>query len=176
MFFPTVPPAPPAMASVAAPMVAQAPSLAPRPLGSLSQELQPLVRELRRHGFSVQLAPPPRLETYGLFDARQRRLWVAPVAFELGIARQTLLHEAVHAAQSCPRGVLVPIGWTVTLPPVVNQEIGGILTTRYGHGNLAVEREAFALQGQPDAVAKIIAALKARCGSQRRTATWKSRP
>lgn len=167
MPLPILPPATPAMASVAAPVVvAPAAPPAPRPLGSLSEELQPLVRELRRHGFTVLLAPPPRLETYGLFDAGQRRLWVAPVAFELGIGRQTLLHEAVHAAQSCPRGVLVPMGWRVTLPPVVSQEIGGILTTRYGHGNLAVEREAFALQGQPDAVPKIIAALRARCRTQ----------
>ena len=173
---PTPPPATPAMAAVAAPAVAQSALLAPRPLGSLSEDLQPLVRELQRHGFSVLLAPPPRLETYGLFEARQRRLWVAPVAFELGIGRQTLLHEAVHAAQSCPRGVLMPIGWRVTLPAVVNQEIGGILTTRYGHGNLAVEREAFAVQGQPDAVAKVIAALKARCGTHLKAAPGKRRP
>jgi hypothetical protein len=59
--------------------------------------------------------------------------------------------------------VLTPIGWKVTLSPVVEQEIGGILTTRYGHGNLAVEREAFGLQGQADAVSKLITALRQRC-------------
>ena len=137
--------------------------LAPRALDSLPAELQPLVRELRQRGFTVLLQAPPRRGIYGLFEAKSKTLWVAPVAFELGIGRQTLLHEAVHAAQSCPRGVLTPIGWRVTLAPVVEQEIGGILTTRYGHGNLAVEREAFGLQGQVDAVSKLITALRQRC-------------
>lgn len=142
--------------------LAQGP-LAPRSLDSLPAELQPLVRELRQRGFKVVLKAPPRKGIYGLFEANSKTLWVAPVAFELGIGRQTLLHEAVHAAQSCPRGVLTPIGWKVSLAPVVEQEIGGILTTRYGHGNLAVEREAFGLQGQADAVSKLITALRQRC-------------
>jgi hypothetical protein len=142
--------------------LAQGP-LAPRSLDSLPAELQPLLRELRKRGFTVLLQAPPRRGIYGLFEAKSKTLWVAPVAFELGIGRQTLLHEAVHAAQSCPRGVLTTIGWKVTLSPVVEQEIGGILTTRYGHGNLAVEREAFGLQGQADAVSKLITALRQRC-------------
>lgn len=125
------------------------------------------MKELRRRGFTVLLQAPPRSGIYGLFEAKSKTLWVAPVAFELGIGRQTVLHEAVHAAQSCPRGVLRPIGWKVTLAPVVEREISGILTTRYGHGNLAVEREAFGLQGQADAVSKLISALRARCRADR---------
>jgi hypothetical protein len=150
------------MALLLAGALAQGP-VAPRSLDSLPAELQPLLRELRQRGFKVLLQAPPRRGVYGLFEAKTKTLWVAPVAFELGIGRQTLLHEAVHAAQSCPRGVLTPIGWRVTLSPVVEQEIGGILTTRYGHGNLAVEREAFGLQGQADAVSKLITALRQRC-------------
>jgi len=92
-----------------------------------------------------------------------RTLWVAPIAFDLGIGPQTFLHEAVHAVQSCPGGQLTPIGWRLRLDPVVRQEIGGILTTSYHHGSRLLEQEAFALQGQDDAVARLRAALKARC-------------
>lgn len=79
-------------------------------------DLQPLLAALRRHRFSVQL----------------------------GIARQTLLHEAAHAAQSCPDRVLRPIGWRLPLSPLI-------------------EREVSAVQGQADAVALIVRALDQRC-------------
>ncbi|WP_094556451.1 hypothetical protein [Synechococcus sp. 1G10] len=132
-------------------------------LHSLPADLQPVAAELRRHGFRLKLAPPPVQGTYGLYQAKTRTLWVAPIAFELGIGRQTFLHEATHAAQSCPDGTLRPIGWNVTLAPVVEREISGILTTRYHHSNRIIEQEAFAMQGQADAPQRIIAALRKRC-------------
>lgn len=143
-------------------LLAAAP-LDPRPLGALPADLQPLARELRARGFRLRIALPPVRQSYGLYEARSRTLWLSPLSFELGIARQTFLHEAVHAVQSCPTGVLSPIGWRVQLPLVVDREISGILTTRYHHGNRAVEQEAFALQGQADAVPRLIEALKRRC-------------
>lgn len=130
---------------------------------SLPADLKPLQVELERHGFEVRLAPPPRVKAYGLFDARRKIIWVAPVAFPLGIARATLLHEATHAAQSCPSGTLTPLGIQARVVPVVRQEIRGILTTRYSHGNRAVEEEAFLLQAQADAVPTLIRALRRRC-------------
>lgn len=136
--------------------------LAPLPLSALPADLQPLVRGLAQHGFIVKLAVPPVRGVYGLYEARLRRIWVAPITFELGIARQTFLHEAVHAVQSCPSGVVAPLGWKLPLAPVVRQQIGGILTTAY-HGNKAAEQEAFALQGQPDAVPRLLTALRQRC-------------
>ncbi len=136
--------------------------LTPLPLGALPADLQPLVRALQSHGFQVKLAVPPVRGVYGLYQSRQRRIWVAPITFELGIARQTFLHEAVHAVQSCPNGVVAPLGWQLPLAPVVRQQIGGILTTSY-HGNKAAEQEAFALQGQPDAVPRLLTALRQRC-------------
>ncbi|KEF41245.1 MAG: hypothetical protein ER33_12455 [Cyanobium sp. CACIAM 14] len=142
-------------------LVAASP-LTPLPLNALPSDLKPLVRELRQHGFEVRLAVPPVLGIYGFFEARQNRIWVAPISFELGIARPTFLHEATHAVQSCPAGIVAPLGWKLPLAPVVRQEIGGILTTAY-HGNKAAEQEAFALQGQPDAVPKLLAALRQRC-------------
>jgi hypothetical protein len=144
-------------------LMAVALALAPLPLSALPEELQPVVRELQRHGFTVRLAPPPVPGSYGLFQPGSRTLWVAPIAFELGIGPQTFLHEAIHAAQSCPSGTLTPIGWTIKLSPVVGQEISGILTTRYHHGNRLLEQEAFGMQGQADAPSRVVAALRQRC-------------
>ena len=133
------------------------------PAPTLPKELEPLRIALERHGFRVLLQPPPRAGNYGLFESRTRRLWIAPVSFDLGIGRQTFLHEAAHAAQSCPAGQLTPIGWRLPLNPVVAQEISGITTQRYHFNTWPLEREAFAVQGQPDAMALIIRALHQRC-------------
>lgn len=138
-------------------------ALAPQPLSALPADLQPLARELQSRGFKLRIALPPVREAYGLFQARTRTLWLSPLTFELGIARQTFLHEAVHAVQSCPTGVLTPVGWRYRLAPVVEREISGILTTRYHHANRALEQEAFGIQGQRDAVARLLEALKRRC-------------
>lgn len=142
--------------------------LAPRGEAALPPELMPLVRALRSHGFQVRIALPPARRAYGQYEPSSRTLWLSPLAFELGIARQTFLHEAVHAAQSCPSGrVLSPIGWTLPLQPVVRQEISGLVLNGYGAQSRALEQEAFALQGQPDAVPRLLRALAQRCGGRR---------
>ena len=109
-------------------------------------DLQPLLQALQRHGFRVVLQAPPSRGAYGQFEPASRTLWIAPISHELGIARQTLLHEATHAAQSCPHGVLTPVGWSLPLSPLIEREISAITLNRYHHGNRAVEREAFALK------------------------------
>ena len=58
-----------------------------------------------------------------------------------------LVHEAVHAAQSCPSGVPSPIGWQFSLPHALEHEVSGILYNTYRHQNKALEREAFMAQG-----------------------------
>ena len=157
------------LASIPVPAAQAQGPLAPKPLTALPADLQPLVRELKRFGFRVQISAPPVRGAYGLFEAGSRRIWIAPISFELGIARQTFLHEAVHAAQSCPTGTVTPIGWRLPVQPVVRQEISGLLTTRY-HNHRVAEQEAFYLQGQPDAVARLMEALRRRCGLQGRPA------
>ena len=135
---------------------------APQPLPA---DLMALQRALQDHGFEVRFVHPPVPKAYGLFRASERVLWVSPMSFALGIGRQTFLHEAVHAVQSCPAGVMQPIGWSIQLTPLLQREISGILTTRYHHGNRQLELEAFSLQGQADAVPKLLQALRERCGS-----------
>jgi len=133
------------------------------PASVLPAPLRPLALALQRYGFKVQLAPPPTPRSYGEYVQRTRTLWIAPLSFELGIGTQVFLHEATHAVQSCPRGVLTPVGWTLSLAPVVSQEISGMLVNNYHHGNQVVEQEAFALQGQADAIPRLLKALASRC-------------
>jgi hypothetical protein len=126
-------------------------------------DLQPVLQALQRFGFKVLLRPPPIRGAYGQFVSTSRTLWIAPITIELGIARQTLLHEATHAVQSCPSGVLSPVGWTLPLTTLIRHEISAITFGGYNHGNRALEQEAFALQGQPDAVQRLVKALHQRC-------------
>ena len=130
---------------------------------ALQTELNPLLQALHRNGFRVLLQRPPSPGAYGQFVPASRTLWIAPITIELGIARQTLLHEAAHAAQSCPHGVLSPLGWRPPLTPLIQREIAAITYGSYQHGNRAVEHEAFALQGQPDALPRLVKALDQRC-------------
>jgi len=128
----------------------------------------PLVRALQRHGFRVRIALPPARQAYGQYELASRTLWISPLSFELGIARQTFLHEAVHAVQSCPGGRLLrPIGWTLPLQPVVRQQISAMLINGYQAHHRVLEQEAFALQGQPDAIPRLMRALAERCRGSR---------
>lgn len=141
--------------------------LAPRSEMTLPPELMPVLRALKSHGFQVRIALPPARQAYGQYEPASRTLWLSPLSFELGIARQTFLHEAVHAVQSCPDGkVLRPIGWTLPLQPVVRNEISGVLFNAYGAQSRVLEQEAFALQGQPDAIPRLLQALAKRCSGR----------
>lgn len=150
------------MVTVLAALLLASGELDPRPLSALPADLRPLATALQAHGFTVRIALPPRRGTYGQFDPRSRTLWISPLSFELGIGRQTFLHEAVHAVQSCPAGVVRPIGWTLPLDPAVERGIQAILFHDYPT-NRDVEREAFTVQGQPDAVPRLLQALRQRC-------------
>ena len=139
------------------------PLVLPAPQPSLPSDLLPLRAELIRHGFTVRLERPPQQGVYGIFNSKSRTIWIAPITIPLEIFRPTFLHETVHAAQSCSPGQPTLLGIKASVLPVVNQEINGILTTRYDNANRALEREAFLLQSQPDAVAILMRALRTRC-------------
>jgi hypothetical protein len=143
-----------------------APSWAGSEKPQLPAQIQPLARELQACGFQIRVAPPPKHGAYGLFDSKSKTLWIAPITIPLGIARQTFLHEAVHAIQSCPSGQLTPLGVSGPLNPVVEREISAILLRNYHHTNRSLEREAFLMQAQPDAVPRLQKLLKDRCKSR----------
>ena len=123
----------------------------------------PLVKALQQAGYQVRFEKPPIQGAYGATNSRKKIIWVAPIAVDLGIGRQTLIHEAVHGAQGCPTGKLQTIGWTTEMVNAVDREVAGILYRNYAHAKFDVEREAFAMQGNPKAFPLIIAALKERC-------------
>ena len=79
------------------------------------------------------------------------------------IFRTTFLHEAVHAAQTCRTGSLQPIGWMPDVDEAVKIAIESILYRNYESEKFDIEREAFLMQGQPDAVPKIRRELKEHC-------------
>ena len=136
-------------------------ALLPQP--SMAADLQQLQRELIRHGFRLEYRHPPGTKAYGRFSAASKTLMISPLVTDLGIARPVFLHEAVHAAQSCPSGRLTLLGIQRSIDPVVESRIRFILRNHYSQANAALEREAFLIQAQPDAEEVIITALRNRC-------------
>ena len=122
-----------------------------------------LLQTLQRHGFHIEQRHPPNRTAYGQFIAARKLLLISPLATELGVARAVLLHEAVHAAQSCPSGQLRPLGLTLSAAPAVESRIRYLLTHHYAQSQVVLEEEAFQVQAQPNAVALIIDALNRRC-------------
>jgi len=126
-------------------------------------DLVPLVNVLREVGYTVHFSKPPLAGAYGVTDARKKKIWLAPISVDMGIARQALIHEAVHAAQACPNGKYEPIGWIVSLPKSVEVKIKGILYKNYRRKNFDIEKEAFYMQSHPNAFKEVVRALRQRC-------------
>ena len=145
------------------PIIISATTLDPQPVSSLPKELQPLIQEFIKKGFTIKVELPPLKGVYGLYRSSTKTLWVSPLTIPLGIARQTFLHEAVHAVQSCPDGVLSPIGWEAKVAPVVEREIGAILLRKYRAITRVLEKEAFFIQGQREGPDLILDELRKRC-------------
>ena len=128
-----------------------------------SPELKPLLRALERARYVVFVASPPISGAYGITDPKRKLIWISPLAIEMGLGRAVLIHEAVHAAQACPKGKPSTIGWPVQMSYVVDREVSGLLYRGYAHGNHELEREAFAMQGHPQAIQMISKTLQKRC-------------
>ena len=131
-------------------------------LPASAADLEQLQRSLLHHGFTIDVRQPPG-QAYGRFIPTEKRLEISPLVRELGITRAVLLHEAVHAAQSCPNGALSLIGVQRKVDPAVSSRIRYILRNHYKANTTALEQEAFVIQSQPDAEQLIITALNQRC-------------
>ena len=132
------------------------------PLSAAASDLSILQQALLRHGFRIEVRQPPG-KAYGRFLSNQKLLEISPLVQELGITRPVLLHEAVHAAQSCPKGKLTLLGIKRKADPAVESRIRYLLSHHYLQEHMALEKEAFLVQGQDDAEALVIKALKERC-------------
>ncbi len=129
----------------------------------LAQDLDNLRLSLLKAGFIVKIEKPPIQGTYGLVNLKKKIIWIAPITQEMGIFRTTFLHEAVHAAQSCKTGEFQPIGWKLEVDKAVEIYINSVLYRQYSTEKFDIEREAFLMQGQNDAVKKISSALEKDC-------------
>ena len=95
------------------------------PARAIAADLTTLQQVLLRHGFRIEARQPPG-RAYGRFIPSRKLLEISPLVRDLGITRPVLLHEAVHAAQSCPNGTLSLIGIQRQVDPAVASRIRDI--------------------------------------------------
>ena len=129
----------------------------------LDQDLQGLVKALRSIDYDVRFENTPIPGKYGLTNAKKKTIWVAPITIEMGIFRKTLIHEAVHAVQSCKTGKLIPIGWELSVSPVIEQSIKSNLYLNYPRKSHKLEKEAFLMQAQEKPIPIILETLNQEC-------------
>ena len=129
----------------------------------ISDDLKPLLDLLKKKGFNIKFEIPPRKDVYGLFESKSKTLWISPISFYEGIGRQIILHEATHAAQSCPSGLLTPINLELSISPLLKKEIQFILLKSYSSKQYLIEKEAYYLQGQKNGIDILLKALDQRC-------------
>ena len=129
----------------------------------LSEDLNSLRKSLSEAGYEIRLQKPPMEGAYGLVNKKSKTIWIAPIAQEMGVFRTTFIHESVHAAQACKTGEFEPIGWNLEVDEAVRLSIESILYRKYPSNKFDIEREAFLMQGQPDAIPRIQKVLKENC-------------
>ncbi len=123
-------------------------------------EFTNLQQQLTELNFKVLIAPLPQQGAYGLLNASSRTIWIHPLTFDLGIASPVLVHEAVHAAQTCKgNGQLESL--ELEIEPLIYARP---FWMRYGDiYRQDLEREAFAIQTQPNRFELIASLLKSYC-------------
>jgi hypothetical protein len=117
-------------------------------------------KQLEQAKFQVILDLPPQRGAYGLLKADSKKIWINPVVFELGIAEQTLIHEAVHAAQVCKgKGKLSLLG--LDIDPLIYAQ--PFFMHYRDADRRELEREAYAVQTQSNRVELVSSLLKKYC-------------
>lgn len=129
-------------------------------LPTANQQFLDLENRLEKAGFQVILKLPPRRGAYGLLEENSKTIWVNPIVFELHIATQTLIHEAVHAAQVCKgKGKIVALGLDIQPSNYARP-----FFSHYPSGDRQnLEREAYAVQTQPNRFELAVALLQQHC-------------
>ncbi len=119
-----------------------------------------LKNQLEKKGFQVIIALPPKRGAYGLLRESDKKIWINPVVFELHIGTQTLIHEAVHAAQVCAgKGKIKTLG--LDIQPI---NYARPFFRRYTDVQRQdLEREAYAVQTQPNNFELAVSLLQQHC-------------
>ena len=134
-----------------------------------------LKTQLEGYGFQVKIAIPPDFQLpnqrtdfsrrrvpkpYGVMSAKSKSIWINPIVFELGNSNAVLVHEAVHAAQYCAgNGSIQTIG--LNIEPI--QQARPFFKRYVNVHSQAVEKEAYAVQTQPNSYELIKSLLKQYC-------------
>ncbi|QMS87422.1 hypothetical protein HUN01_07460 [Nostoc edaphicum CCNP1411] len=119
-----------------------------------------LKNQLENFGFQVIIELPPKRGAYGLLEETHKRIWINPVVFDLHIGTQTLIHEAVHAAQVCAgKGKIRTLD--LDIQPINYARAFFMRYTDVYRQDL--EREAYAVQTQSNSFALAISLLQQHC-------------
>ena len=126
-------------------------------------EVVNLIKLLNKKGFKIKNELPPKKRAYGLYENSTKTIWISPITKKLGIYKNVLVHEAVHAAQSCPRGFLTKLNIPIKLNSSQEKIIKMKLVNHYSHRNFLLEKEAFSIQTLPNSIETISKEINKRC-------------
>ncbi|MEH2334578.1 hypothetical protein [Nostoc sp.] len=116
--------------------------------------------QLEKKGFQVVIELPPKRGAYGLLREADKKIWINPVVFELHIGTQTIIHEAVHAAQVCAgKGKIKVLGLNIQ-PSNYTRPFFMRYTDVHRQD---LEREAYAIQTQPNSYELAVSLLHKYC-------------
>ena len=134
-----------------------------RPNKYENNSISSLIKILNIKGFTIRNEFPPIKGSYGLYETKTKTIWISPITKKLGIYENVLIHEAVHAAQSCPKGFLTKLDVSLNLTTFQEELIKRKLVSNYNYENFLLEKEAFSIQVSPNALNILIKALNDRC-------------
>ncbi|MGK7932757.1 MAG: hypothetical protein AB4041_15170 [Microcystaceae cyanobacterium] len=121
-----------------------------------------LKQTLEGYDFQVLIKVPPIQGAYGLFNRDSRTIWINPIVFDLNIAMPTLIHESVHAAQWCAgNGEMTALG--LDIQPI--SQARPFFRRYHDINRQDLEREAYAVQTQPNSLALALSLLDQHCQS-----------
>ena len=132
------------------------------PLGD--REFNELEQLLINYDFVIRYELPPYenkrgLKPYGLLNTKTKTIWINPVVFELGNAKHTLIHEAVHASQTCAgKGSISLVDLPIDPPQITRPYF-----MRYHQYRREIEAQAYTVQAQPDAIEVVTKLLNKYC-------------
>ncbi|MDZ8240993.1 MAG: hypothetical protein RMZ69_28185 [Nostoc sp. ChiQUE01a] len=129
-------------------------------VGTPDKRFLDLKNQLEKFGFQVIIQLPPKRGAYGLLQESRKKIWINPVVFDLKIGTQTIIHEAVHAAQVCAgKGKIKTLG--LNIQPI-NYARPFFMQYADVHRQ-DLEREAYAVQTQPNSFELAISLLQQHC-------------
>lgn len=133
-----------------------------------NSEFGRLQQILVSYGFIVKQELPPPINNsgfrpYGLMNSKTKTIWINPVVFELGNAQAVLIHEAVHAAQSCAgKGKMSLLNLDLEPPQFTRPYF-----MRYHSYRREIEAQAYTVQVQSDSLEIAIELLEQYCSSSK---------